>query len=40
MSYPSRRSLTSTVKQVLADHQQYVAQFWRDDYTRLSCPQI
>ena len=36
MSYPSRRSLTSTVKQVLTDHQQYVARFWRIDCTRLS----
>ena len=37
MIYPSRRSLTSTVKQVLTDHQQYVARFWRIDRTCLSC---
>jgi hypothetical protein len=28
----------STVEQVLADHLQYVARFWRNDHTRLSCP--
>ena len=36
--YPSRRTLKSTVKQVLADHPQYVTLFWCIDRTDLSCP--
>ena len=35
MSYPSRRSLNSTVKQVITDHQEYVVRFWYN-FTRLS----
>ena len=37
-SHPGHRLLTSTVRQVLTDHQQYVAQFWCFYYTRLSYP--
>ena len=36
--YPSRRTLKSTVKQVLADHPQYVTLLWCIDRTDLSCP--
>jgi hypothetical protein len=36
MSYPSRRSLNSTVKQVLTDQPEYVVRFWRTDFTRLN----
>ena len=39
MSYPSRRALNSTVKQVLTENPQYVARFYiYIDCTLLNCP--
>ena len=38
MSYPSRRSLNSTVKQVLTNQREYVVRFWRLDFACLSYP--
>jgi hypothetical protein len=35
---PKRRTLKSTVKQMLADHPQCVAPFWRIDCVDLNCP--
>jgi hypothetical protein len=39
MSYPSRRSLNSTVKQVLTEQPEYVVRFWHIKFnvSKLSC---